>query len=256
MYRISTTVFLAFWMFGCQPIQTPKAIEPNALVVVKDISTSNSFDETKLSAYLNKKIEQHIKHGGDRIVVLLAGNSGYDLSGTKVFKLALPVYDLENVSELEVLKRQKELEQAQTKALKELNDKVLTAMRVLSVDEETHLLETLPHLDRLLGSLDSFNVSVVYFSDMVEDSDLRSFYSERLNSVQDLTEMATKDANALDVTYEMTNQLSRINSVLIVCPNCFTHAVNPPDHGFIIQYWQSVFAEFGVNNVSLENSCL
>ena len=252
MTKLSFHFLLFAVLSGCKPIEEPKPTKEKALVIVKDISRSNTKDPEIFAAYLKKELGTFLDGNGKQVTIVYAGNTGYDLSTTKVIELEESEQVPESITELEQLRSKDRNARHRTLFI----EKVLQATNTPCLDEETHLLETLPHIRQLQPDLEGFDVSVLYCSDMIQDSPIRDFYNNPLSSVAGLDEMAQGDIQALRTKFGFDANLDFIESVKIVTPNCVSSQVQSRvDQGYIFHYWQQVFSSLNVSNVQLEKMC-
>lgn len=250
-------LFLLFAvLFGCKPIEEQTPIQKKALVLVKDISRSNTSDPEIFSTYLKKELGTFLDANGKLVVVVYAGNTGYDLSTTKIFEFADSEQGLENRTELEQLRSKDRNAAIQSHHRTQFIEKVLMATNMPGLEEETHLLETLPHIYQLEPDLEGFDVFALYCSDMIQDSPIRDFYDNPLSSVVGLDEMAQSDIQELRTQFGFEANFDFIKSVKIVTPNCVSSQIQSRmDQGFIFHYWQLAFLSVGVSNVQIEKMC-
>lgn len=254
---VAVWLVCCLFMLSCEPVQQAEdsASTSNVAIVVLDVSSSAWFDSMAVSKYLEGIVGEHLKHNGDRLVLIYAGHTGFDLTQVRTFAIQAPVDDRNGMNELETIKAEQNMNQLVESEQKRMLSEIRTAMLVERQDSETHLLASLATVEDVLRSFAKQECYLYMFSDFVEDSPIRSFEGVELTSRGEAIEFAEHDLTVLTEKYGLGAYQNGVASVRLVMPNCLGGTMaKRNDQGFVMAYWKEVLSLWS-QSVAIDMTC-
>lgn len=252
--RVCTWIVLCAAVLACEQVEEQVAQFKTTVILDLDVSTSVLFDSTTMLSFVSGIVEKHLLQDGDELVVIYAGNTGYNLEQLRTFKISVPAVEHE-MSELKSIEETKRREEALVKEQERILREVVEAVSVRRTDNETHLLASLATVRDVQRNAGENQCHLYILSDFIEDSPIRSLEGLQFESKSEAVQLAKQDLSFITEKYGFEKHVTKMKSVHLVTPSCLGGTTaKRNDQGFVMAYWKEVLSLWS-QSVAIDMTC-
>lgn len=248
------TFFTAILFSSCNENEKASTSEQSSkvMVILNDRSASINNDATDIAnqkRWLTKYLNDSLQAQSDIIIMNINSNSASAVNHQNIlwdFRNTTPDGGEGSISDTDkMLKESAKVisDRKQMKAIKKQILEKLYADEIGNRSQHTQIIELVPELDKLTKAYNE--ISIVFISDMFQESSVRNFRFTPILSREQAEEMAEEDFKKLSKQYSLPDDvLSRVHEIQVLVPSKTDAAklVTTP------YYFSKFYALFGFKN--------